>query len=318
MIGTIEDLERDIEQFQKNVAASGEMVQLLKEMVASIRQQNIDFEARTNSLLSKVNSLPATIEGSNSEMQEKIKGGVASELDKALKELSLEQAKYIQGLEITKQQIQNYIEQSKLQEQAFSERVNTLMAKIDGIPDRILSNNERLLEQIKRDFAEVFTEKKAELHEEQAKYISSLQKTNEEIQKYIEQSRVQEKSFVDKASEMIDKMDATPERIASDNEKMLERLKKEVDEVLAKRNGEFVAEQGKYFASLNETDGVIKECEGKLSAKYNEFIDTLDKMNLSNLYEQNVQLKNELNKRTTILMVISGVSLLLGVIGLIL
>ena len=69
---------------------------------------------------------------------------------------------------------------------------------------------------------------------------------------------------------------------------------------------------------MNETDGAIKECEGKLSAKYNEFIDTLDKMNLSNLYEQNVQLKNELNKRTTILMVISGVSLLLGVIGLIL
>ena len=88
--------------------------------------------------------------------------------------------------------------------------------------------------------------------------------------------------------------------------------------MLAGRNAAFAEEQNKYLASLQQTQSEIKNCESQLTAKYTEFIDTLQKMNISNLYAQNIQLKNELNKRTTILMVISVISVIIGIVGIIL
>ena len=43
-----------------------------------------------------------------------------------------------------------------------------------------------------------------------------------------------------------------------------------------------------------------------------------EKPQISNLYEQNVQLKNNLNQRTTILMVISAIAVIIGLVGIIL
>ena len=87
---------------------------------------------------------------------------------------------------------------------------------------------------------------------------------------------------------------------------------------MTERNTAFAEEQNKYLASLQQTQSEIKSCESQLTEKYTEFIDTLQKMNISNLYNQNIQLKNELNRRTTILMVISAISVIVGIIGIIL
>ena len=67
---------------------------------------------------------------------------------------------------------------------------------------------------------------------------------------------------------------------------------------------------------LHHFQNEIKSCESQLTVKYSEFIDTLQKTNISNLYDQNKQLKDELNKRTTILMVISAISIIVGIVGI--
>lgn len=43
MLGSIEELEKDIELFQQNMAASGELQMLLKQMLEQIKQQNSEF-----------------------------------------------------------------------------------------------------------------------------------------------------------------------------------------------------------------------------------------------------------------------------------
>ena len=40
MLGSIQDLEKEIEQFQNNVMASGELVTLLKQMLEEMKSQN--------------------------------------------------------------------------------------------------------------------------------------------------------------------------------------------------------------------------------------------------------------------------------------
>jgi biopolymer transport protein ExbB/TolQ len=239
MLGTIEDLEKNIEQFQSNVAVSGEMTSLLKQMLEQIKQQNSEFNVQTKALITRVEGLPITIENANAMSNSKIKSDVSTELERTMINFGNEQNKYLQGLDQTKQQIQGYIEQSQSQEKTISDKTITLVAILDGIPAIIEAENAKSNTQIKND------------------------------------------------------------------------VSVELEKALRK----FSEEQGKYISSVQETQNSVKECESQLVAKYKEFKDNLEKINISNLYDQNMQLKNEINKRTTILMIISGISVVLGIVG---
>ena len=251
MLGTIEEMEKSIEQFQSNVAASGELVQLLKQMLEQLKQQNVDFDSKSQGLIDRLDKLPITVENANTSSNEKIKSDVAREMDKSLKLFADEQDKYVQSLGFVKQQIQNYIEQLQTQEKTFSEKTQTIIAKVESVIAAIEAEN-----------------------------IKSNGVIKDEVLAAKEEAR------------------------------------KEFDNILKMRNEEFAKEQVRYVSSLKETQECVKKCEEQLSAKYKEFVDSLEKMNISNLYEQNVQLRKELNSRTLILMIISGLSAVVTIAGL--
>ena len=394
MLGSIEELEKDIELFQQNMAASGELQMLLKQMLEQIKQQNSEFETQSSALISRVDNLPSTIENANISSNNRVKNEVATEIDRALQYFANEQSRYLQGLEQTKQQVQSYIEQSQSQEKTFSDKTTTIVTKVDGIPAAVEAENQKSNAQIKSDIETALQGAHRKFAEEQAKYIHGLEDIKQQLQNYIEQSQSQEKAFSDKTTTIVTKVDSIPAAVEAENQKsnaqiksdietvlqealqkfadeqakylqaienmkqqiqeLMNRsnaqgrafadgvasaiskfdesakqiaddntlanvvLKSDIDKLLAERNTAFAEEQNKYLESLHQTQNEIKNCENQLTAKYTEFIDTLQKMNISNLYDQNIQLKNELNKRTTILMVIAVISVIAGIIGIIL
>lgn len=240
MLGSIEELEKDIELFQQNMAASGELQMLLKQMLEQIKQQNSEFGTQSSALISRIDNLPSTIESDNISSNNRVKNDVAAEIDRALQSFASEQSKYLQALEDIKQKIQIYADQAGNQKEAFSDGVTAVLAKFDE----------------------------------------------------------------------------TIKRIIDENAKANDALNADIDKLLTERNAAFAEEQSKYISSLQQTQNEIKNCESQLSVKYSEFIDTLQKMNVSDLYNQNAQLQKELNKRTTILMVISAISIVVGIIGI--
>lgn len=240
MLGSIEELEKDIELFQQNMAASGELQTLLKQMLEQIKQQNSEFGTQSSVLISRVDNLPSTIENANISSNNRVKNDVAAEIDRALQSFANEQSRYLQALKGVEQKIQTFADQAEQQGKAYTDGVASSLAKFDESAKKIVEDNAR----------------------------------------------------------------------ASD------ALKADIDKLLAERNAAFSEEQGKYIASLQQTQNEIKSCESQLSVKYSEFIDTLQKTNISNLYDQNKQLKDELNKRTTILMVISAISIIVGIVGI--
>lgn len=240
MLGSIEELEKDIELFQQNVAASGEMQMLLKQMLDQIKQQNSEFGTQSLELISRMDNLPSTIENANISSNNRVKNEVATEIDRAIQAVADEQAKYLQSMENMSQQMQDLMNQCK----------------------------------------------------------------------------VQGKVYADGAISAIAKFDESAKRIVDDNSSANVVLKADIDKLLVERNIAFVEEQNKYLTSLQQTQNEIKACESQLVAKYTEFIDTLQKMSISNLYDQNIQLKNELNKRTTMLMIISIISIVVGIVGI--
>ena len=120
----------------------------------------------------------------------------------------------------------------------------------------------------------------------------------------------------DRVSTVLTKVDRIPSAIEAENLKNNALLKDSISLIVEGAVRSFSKEQENYIAGLIKTQANIEKCEERLEIKYKEFIDSLEKMNSSNLYEQNVQLKSSLDKRTLILMLISGLSVVIGIVGL--
>ena len=240
MLETIEELEKEIDEFQNNIAASGEMVLALKQMIEQIKQQNSEFDMQSKALLSRLDTLPANIENTTIANNERIRSDVASELNKSL--------------------------------QAFSD--------------------------------------------EQGKYIISLQGVQKTIQEFSDLAREQGKSFREKTNEMNENMNSALSDLNEKIQNTTNLLKQDIDVSVSERNKEVIIAQEKYIKEIDGANVSMKKCEEALDSKYKDFLSVLEKMNISNIYEQNIQLKEELRKKTTILMVISAVSILIGVVGL--
>ena len=240
MLETIEELEKEIDEFQNNIAASGEMVLALKQMIEQIKQQNSEFDMQSKALLSRLDTLPTNIENTTIANNERIKSDVASELNKSLQEFS----------------------------------------------------------------------------EEQGKYIISLQGIQKTIQEYSEVAREQGKSFREQTNVMNENMNSALSDLNGKIQNTTNLLKKDIDVSVSERNKEVIVAQEKYIKEIDSLNVSMKKCEEALDSKYKDFLSVLEKMNISNIYEQNIQLKEELRKKTTILMVISAVSILIGVVAL--
>ena len=240
MLETIEELEKEIDEFQNNIAASGEMVLALKQMIEQIKQQNSEFDMQSKALLSRLDTLPANIENTTIANNERIRSDVASELNKSL--------------------------------QAFSD--------------------------------------------EQGKYIISLQGVQKTIQEFSDLSREQGKSFREQTNEMNENMNSALSDLNEKIQNTTNLLKQDIDVSVSERNKEVIVAQEKYIKEIDSVNVSMKKCEEALDSKYKDFMSVLEKMNISNIYEQNIQLKEEFRKKTTILMVISAVSILIGVVGL--
>lgn len=240
MLGTIEELEKEIELFQNNIMASGELVTLLRQMLDQVKRQNENFAEQSNALISRVDELPSVIDRANSESNLVIQEAVSHEMTQAL--------------------------------QCFDD--------------------------------------------EQNKYLLSLGQTKQQIGEYMKQSDLLGKEFERKTQSIVEKLDSVMNQIQIDNEKANHDLLSAVDKMLEEKNEELGLEQQKYISAMQHTEQTIESAKEKLDTSFKEFNDTLEKTNISSLYEQNQQIKSDLNKRTTILMVITVISVILGIVGI--
>ena len=262
MLETIEELEKEIEEFQNNVAASGEMILALKQMTEQIKSQSSEFDVQSKALISRMDNIPSSVEKIVTANNESIKSDVSVELEKSIKQFAYEQSKYITTLQDTQKIVDEYTITAKEQGKLLTENTVNMAEKISSDIKHLLENitekNEELQNHIQATVSSELERNVQQLSEEQMKYLQSLQETKDAIQECMAAIKLHE----------------------------------------------------------NKIQESISQCENKLENKYNEFLQVLDKLNISNLYEQNKQIKDEVTKKTTILMVITAVSIVVGIVGL--
>ena len=275
----------------ETIAASGEMVLALKQMIEQIKQQNSEFDMQSKALLSRLDTLPANIENTTIANNERIRSDVASELNKSLQAFSEEQGKYIISLQGVQTTIQEFSDLAKEQGNSFDEKTAEMTDKIDLVVKKLseeISNTNTSLENI----------------------------IHNAVQEYSEVAKEQGKSFREQTNVMTENMNSALSDLNGKIQNTTNLLKQDIDVSVSERNKEVIVAQEKYIKEIDSVNVSMKKCEEALDSKYKDFMSVLEKMNISNIYEQNIQLKEEFRKKTTILMVISAVSILIGVVGL--
>lgn len=305
MLNTIEDLEKEIDEFQSNMSASGEMVQALKQIVDQVKQQNSEFDMQSKALLARLDNLPSSIENTELANNERIRTDVASEFTKAIKQFTELQNGYVTALQDMKQNISDYVVAAREQKEKL-EDLPTEIVKIEN------DNNKVIIEKVSAELEGVVTK----FTEVNNAYKEVLEEIKNEVQGYVNSAKAQEGILIKASTEMADKIEASMQNVETQNETANNVLKSDVDNIIVARNKELTDTQDRYLKEMQHTSEMVKSCEAKLESKYSEFLDTLEKMNISNLYEQNTQLKSELSKRTTLLVILIAISIVIGVIGL--
>ena len=305
MLNTIEDLEKEIDEFQSNMSASGEMVQALKQIVDQVKQQNSEFDMQSKALLARLDNLPSSIESTELANNERIRTDVASEFTKAIKQFTELQNGYVTALQDMKQNISEYVVAAREQKEKL-EDLPTEIVKIEN------DNNKVIIEKVSAELEGVVTK----FTEVNNAYKEVLEEIKNEVQGYVNSAKAQEGILIKASTEMADKIEVSMQNVETQNETANNVLKSDVDNIIVARNKELTDAQDRYLKEMQHTSEMVKSCEAQLESKYSEFLDTLEKMNISNLYEQNTQLKSELSKRTTLLVVLVSISIVIGVIGL--
>lgn len=316
MIGTIEELERDIEQFQNNVEVSGELVKLLQKLVEQIKQHNSEIEDKAHTLIFRVGNPSSEIEQDSISSNTKIYVDVSAELDKAIYKLSEEQDKYLQELQTTKHQIGNCAEQIETQERISIERLSEIVTMIKEILTLMEEENSKSNITIKNNVSMAVDAAIQKISLEQEKHLQGLETTRQQIGNCVEQMENQERVSIDRLSAIVAMIKEVLASIENENRKSNEAIKNHVSMIVDTAFHDFRIEQDKYVSELRQTREHVEKCENQLNDKYREFMDCLNAMNISNLYEQNLQLKKILDKKTLILIILSGLSMVIGIAGL--
>ena len=194
----------------------------------------------------------------------------------------------MQGVQKT---IQEFSDLAKEQGNSFDEKTAEMTDKIDLVVKKLseeISNTNTSLENI----------------------------IHNAVQEYSEVAKEQGKSFREQTNVMTENMNSALSDLNGKIQNTTNLLKQDIDVSVSERNKEVIVAQEKYIKEIDSVNVSMKKCEEALDSKYKDFMSVLEKMNISNIYEQNIQLKEEFRKKTTILMVISAVSILIGVVGL--
>ena len=315
MLGTIEELEKDLEQFHNNILSSNELYETMCKILGRLNEQTNKFEEKSDILIDNLKELPSIIENNNDANNLLIGETISKELDDTLMEFSKKQNTYLESLDLVKRKLE--ISQFELKEKykEFDEKIEEVFNNLNEIPAIIQLNDDKNNQIINEMVSKELDKNLINFSNEQKIYIDCLETMKIEINSIKISLEEKYDKFDNSLNKSLNDLNTIPLKIESindNNNKVIESL---IIEKLEDNLALFKKEQERYIESLNEVKHAIEENQNILNQKYIDFIKDLESMNLSNLSKQNEELKIQLNKKTNMLLILSILSIVLTLAG---
>ena len=315
MLGTIEELEKDLEQFHNNILSSNELYETMCKILGRLNEQTNKFEEKSDILIDNLKELPSIIENKNDANNLLIGETISKELDDTLMEFSKKQNTYLESLDLVKRKLE--ISQFELKEKykEFDEKIEEVFNNLNEIPAIIQLNDDKNNQIINEMVSKELDKNLINFSNEQKIYIDCLETMKIEINSIKISLEEKYDKFDNSLNKSLNDLNTIPLKIESINENNNKVIESLIIEKLEDNLALFKKEQERYIESLNEVKHAIEENQNILNQKYIDFIKDLESMNLSNLSKQNEELKIQLNKKTNMLLILSILSIVLTLAG---
>lgn len=306
MLTTIQELEREIDQFQKNLKDSNELMKILMSVASLTKTQTESFEIRTKSLQDELEKLPPEL----SDLFQKKIEILAQEVRKehqsyqtAVAALMQQYSEKVADAEsaITKVPSvleaqttaaqQRHLEELAKSEAAYSQALTSSMesyaARISDATGVITKVPEALDTQLQKDRAEHISG----LKQIQEMYSSDLASTNEAFSKHLQA--------------VIESIQAIPEQIKDNSAQQYDAYLKETKKMMDTR-----------LEQLSSTEKRVEELSQRLEEKYDAFVSKLEATNMDQLYKYCQDMNKSINTKLGLALGGVAIAILIAVVSL--
>ena len=293
MFEDVAQMEKEIETFRKNVVASSELVEGIKELTEATRQHKESYSAATEELLKKIDVCITKIKTDH----ESALRTLSSNNDAAITALQKNAAAELTARMVELQQIKTALENLQT---SYAERlqqnetvIKEYESKLDDSVEQIKNDHEAALKALSARVDSAMAEQHEKSAEDLAEKMAEMEKIRASIEEYQSQA-------AKKADEQI-------QQLADSCERLITEMKMEL-----------ASQQSAYAEKLQHAEQTISGYQAAAEAKYDEFVKRLESTNVDQIFKEVQDLKQSIQLKFMILMGGIGTAIVVSVIGLIL
>lgn len=306
MLTTIQDLEREIDQFHKNIKDSNELMKILMSVASLTKTQTESFEVRTKALHEELSKLPPEL---SDLFQKKIESfiqeihrehqayqsAVTSLMDRYSEKITAAEgaiAKVPAALEAQNEAAhKKYIDDLRTVEVEHAQKLSAMFeqhsGKLSAATDALAKVPVELEVQLQKDRSENV----AGLKQIQEQYALDLAKANGEFAKQLQV--------------VIDAIQAVPRQINDNNVQQYGVFLKELEKMMDARMGQLAA-----------TEKRVEELSLRLEAKYDAFVRKLEATNMDQLYKYCQDMNKSINVKLGIALGGVAIAVIVSIVSL--
>ena len=306
MLTTIQELEKEIDQFHKNIKDSNELMRILMSVASLTKTQTGSFEARTKALHEELSKLPPEL---SNLFQKKIESfiqeihgehqsyqsAVTNLMDRYSEKIATAESAIAKVPGILDAQNEaahkKYLEDLGAVEAGHVQKINTIIeqhsVKLSSATGALEKFPTELEEQLQKDRSENV----AGLKQIQEQYAADLAKANE--------------AFAKQLQAVVDAIQAVPGQINDNSAQQYNAFLKELEKMMDTR-----------LAQLSATEKRVEELSQQLEAKYNAFVGKLESTNMDQLYKYCQDMNKSINTKLGIALGGIAVAVIASIISL--
>lgn len=306
MLTTIQELEREIDQFHKNIKDSNELMKILMSVASLTKTQTESFEVRTKALHEELSKLPPEL---SDLFQKKIESfiqeihrehqayqsAVTSLMDRYSEKITVAEGAIAKVPGILDAQNEaahkKYLEDLGALEEDHAQKLNAIVERhssmLSAASDALAKFPVELELQMQKDRSENV----AGLKQIQEQYASDLAKTNE--------------AFAKQLQAVVDAVHAVPGQINNNAVQQYGAFLKELEKMMDAR-----------LAQLAATEKRVEDLSQQLEDKYNAFVSKLESTNMDQLYKYCQDMNKSINTKLGIALGGVAIAVIVSIVSL--
>ena len=306
MLTTLQELEREIDHFHKNIKDSNELMKILMSVASLTKTQTESFEVRTKALQDELEKLPPEL----SDLFQK-------KAEKFVQEVRNEHQSYQTAVATL---MEKYSEKVSLAESAISQVPGVLNAQAEATQKRHLeelAKAEAAYSQTRTSSMESYTIRvtdaagaitkvpenlDAQLQKDRAEHIAGLKQVQERYAADL--ARVNE-TFAKQLQAVIENIQAVQGQLKESSDQQYGAFLKELEKMMDAR-----------LAQLSDTEKRVVDLSQRLEAKYDAFVVKLEATNMDQLYKYCQNMNKSINTKLGIALGGVAVALIVSIISL--